>query len=236
MSCYLVYYKNGAKMMRPITNREEYIALRNKPSNVDYTNAARMGNPEAKRRMLQFCYSCLPGADGKLKGAKTASNSVGMDIDFAKDMPKDALDSAMKIMIGRVLNMKDDLGLLMLERSASKGLHIVFKRIGWLNQEENLEWAQKMLGVEFDKGAKDITRVFFTPTASDEDLLYLSDDLFINEESTLSDRKVVKQPTAACEPSDAKEQSEKLPCKQGAGETPTPPDVAARYSSRVNEN
>ena len=242
MSCYLVYYKNGAKMMRPITNRDEYIALRNKPSNVDYTAAARMGNPEAKRRMLQFNYSCLPGADGKLKGTKIVSNSVGMDIDLApSNSPKgesnvgagakrslhSPLGEMERAIIDRVLSMKEDLGLLMLERSASKGLHIVFKRIGWLNQEENLEWAQKMLGVEFDKGAKDITRVFFTPTASDEDLLYLSDDLFINEESTLSDRKVVKQPTAACEPSDAKEQSEKLPCKQGAGETPTPPAVAA---------
>ena len=170
-------------MMRPVSNREEYVGLRNKPANVEHTKLARMGNPEAKRKMLQFCYSCLPAEGGKLKGSKTPSNSVGMDIDFAKDMPKEELESAMKIMIGRVLQMKEDLNLLMLERSASKGLHIVFKRIGWLTQEENLEWAQKMLGVEFDKGAKDITRVFFTPTASDEDLLYLSDDLFINEES-----------------------------------------------------
>ena len=69
-------------MMRPITNREEYNALRNKPANVEYTAAARMGNPEAKRRMLQFNYSCLP-TDGKLKGTKIVSNSVGMDIDLA---------------------------------------------------------------------------------------------------------------------------------------------------------
>ena len=137
-------------MMRPVQSREEYVGLRNKPSNVDYTKQARLGNPEAKRKMVQFCYSCLPGADGKLKGAKTASNSVGMDIDFAKDMPKEELESATKSMIGRVLQMKDDLGLLMLERSATKGLHIVFKRIGWLNQEENLEWAQRMLGAQFD--------------------------------------------------------------------------------------
>ena len=182
MSCHLIFYKNGAKMMRPVSNREEYVGVRNKPANVEHTKLARMGNPEAKRKMLQFCYSCLPAEGGKLKGSKTPSNSVGMDIDFAKDMPKEELESAMKRMIGRVLQMKEDLNLLMLERSASKGLHIVFKRIGWLTQEENLEWAQKMLGVEFDKGAKDITRVFFTPTASEDDLLYLSDELFVNEE------------------------------------------------------
>ena len=193
MSCHLIYYKNGAKMMRPISNREEYVGLRNKPANVEHTQLARMGNPEAKRKMLQFCYSCMPAEGGKLKGSKTPSNSVGMDIDFAKDMPKEELESAMKIMIGRVLKMKEDLNLLMLERSASKGLHIVFRRIGWLTQEENLEWAQKMLGVEFDKGAKDITRVFFTPTASDEDLLYLSDDLFINEEAVVDEGRGKKE-------------------------------------------
>ncbi len=193
MSCHLIYYKNGAKMMRPVQSREEYVGLRNKPANVDYTKQARLGNPEAKRKMLQFCYSCMPAEGGKLKGSKTPSNSVGMDIDFAKDMPKEELESAMKIMIGRVLKMKEDLNLLMLERSASKGLHIVFKRIGWLTQEENLEWAQKMLGVEFDKGAKDITRVFFTPTASDEDLIYLSDDLFVNEEAVVDEGRGKKE-------------------------------------------
>ena len=52
MSCYLIYYKNGAKMMRPIQSREEYVGLRNKPSNVDYTKQARLGNPEAKRCSL----------------------------------------------------------------------------------------------------------------------------------------------------------------------------------------
>ena len=240
MSCFLVYYKNGSKLMRPITTREEYIALRNKPSNVDYIAAARMGNPEAKCRMLQFNYSCLPADGGKLKGAKTVSNSVGMDIDFAKDMPKDELESATKIMIGRVLDMKDDLGLLMLERSATKGLHIVFKRIGWLSQEENLEWAQKMLGVEFDKGAKDITRVFFTPTANEHDLLFLSDELFENVESVLSDRKVVKQPTEVKTDDKTEEKTEgksevktEDKCvdgsglRKGAGETPTPPAAAA---------
>ena len=67
MSCYLIYYKNGAKMMRPIQSREEYVGLRNKPSNVDYTKQARLGNPEPKRKMLQVNYSCLPRENVKLK-------------------------------------------------------------------------------------------------------------------------------------------------------------------------
>ena len=28
MSVYTIYYKDGAKMMRPVLNREEYLALR----------------------------------------------------------------------------------------------------------------------------------------------------------------------------------------------------------------
>ena len=211
MSCFEIYYDGGAKKMRPISNKEEYAAIRNSEKNLRNTKAAREGDANAKKHMAQFCYSCLPGADGKLKGAKTASNSVGMDIDFAKDMPKEELESATKTMIGRVLQMKDDLGLLMLERSATKGLHIVFKRIGWLNQEENLEWAQRMLGVEFDKGAKDITRVFFTPTANDEDLLFLSDELFVNEAAEIEAK------------TEAKENKTEVPqpTAQGVSESPT---------------
>ena len=47
-----------------------------------------------------------------------------------------------------------------------------------LSQEENLRWASDLLGVDFDKGAKDITRVFFTTTADDDELLFLDDEIF----------------------------------------------------------
>ena len=57
----------------------------------------------------------------------------------------------------------------------------MFKREPELSQEDNLRWASDLLGVEFDKGAKDITRVFFTTTASEEDLLFLDDELFTTE-------------------------------------------------------
>ena len=60
---------------------------------------------------------------------------------------------------------KEALGLLMLERSATKGYHLAFRRRPELSQEENLKWASELLGVKYDKGAKDITRVFFTTTA-----------------------------------------------------------------------
>ena len=42
--------------------------------------------------------------------------------------------------------------------------------------EENLKWASELLGVAYDDGAKDITRVFFTTT--EKELGYLDDEIF----------------------------------------------------------
>ncbi len=82
-----------------------------------------------------------------------------------------------------VLSRKDELGLLMLERSATKGYHLVFKRRPELTQEENLRWASELLGVPYDEGAKDITRVFFTTT--EKELLYLDEEIFKQTPSQL---------------------------------------------------
>ena len=185
MSCFEVYYDGGAKKMRPINSFKEYAAIRNSQKNRRNTKAARGGDSEAKKHMVQFCYSCLPNDDGTLKGTKRVSNSVGMDIDFTKDMPKKEFETAFEIMKDNILDNAEKLRLLMLERSATKGLHLVFERHPDLSQEKNLEWAQKLLGVEFDKGAKDITRVFFTPTADPKDLFFCKDELFINEEGVV---------------------------------------------------
>ena len=59
-------------------------------------------------------------------------------------------------------------------------MHVVFRRHPEMDQEANLRWASDLLGVEYDAGAKDITRVFFATTS--EDLLYLHEDLFDNGE------------------------------------------------------
>ena len=197
MSCFEVTYKNNKKYMRPVNSFAEFAKIRNTRENRRYTKAAREGNPEAKRRMVQMCYSCLPNDDGSLRGTKRVSNSVGMDVDFDKGMPKEKFDEAFKLMKESILEMADKLGLLMLERSATKGLHLVFERHPEMTQEENLEWAQKMLGVEFDKGAKDITRVFFSPTADPKDLFFCKDELFTGNDKevklTKENEKSVKK-------------------------------------------
>ena len=172
MSCYMIYYKDGAKMMRPVLSREEYLKLRDGGEQQVMLAAIRRGSEGLKGRLVQMNYSCLPNEDGSLKGSTRLSNTVGMDIDHIA--PEEMADVR-----NRILAKKDELGLLMLELSArGKGYHLVFRRRLELSQEENLRWASELLGVEYDKGAKDITRVFFTTTGSKEELLFLDDAMF----------------------------------------------------------
>ena len=172
MSVHVIYYKDGAKMMRPILTRDEYLKLRDGGKQQSIIKAIRSGDDTQKSKLQQINYSCLPNPDGSLKGSTTLSTTVGMDVDH---IPADQLQSVKE----RILNHKGELGLLMLELSArAAGYHLVFRRRTDLSQEDNLRWASQLLNVQFDKGAKDITRVFFTTTASPEDLIYLNDEIF----------------------------------------------------------
>ena len=177
MSVHMIYYKDGVKMMRPILNREEYLSQRNGGEQKSLLKGVREGKEQLKSKLVQMNYSCLPNEDGTLKGSKRMSSSIGMDIDHIEQ-------GEMEEICSRILGKKDELGLLMLERSArGQGYHLAFRRKQELSQEENLRWASNLLGVEYDKGAKDITRVFFTTT--NDDLLFLDDEVFAIEEAVM---------------------------------------------------
>ena len=148
-------------MMRPIHTREEYLSLRNGGEQQQLVRRIRNGEEKLKFQLVEMNYSCLPNEDGSLKGSKTMSTTVGMDIDH---IPAEEMQAVRE----RILSKKEELGLLMLEMSA--------KRRPDLSQESNLKWASELLEVEYDKGAKDITRVFFTTTEAE--LLYLDDAIF----------------------------------------------------------
>ena len=166
----MIYKQNGVKMMRPVPNREEYLSLRNGGFQKENVARIRQGDGALKASLVQMNYSCLPNEDGTLRGSKRMSTTVGMDIDHltAEEMP---------VVRERILSKKDALGLLMLEESArGGGYHLVFSRRAEMSQEENLKWASELLGVEFDKGAKDITRVFFTTT--EQEMIFLDDAIF----------------------------------------------------------
>ena len=179
MSVHVIYYQQGHKMMKAVETEEAYRRYRDSQTQV--RNLTLIRHPQedtdvaaAKRKLVQFNYSCLPTEDGCLKGATRLSKSVGMDIDHLSDDEVNAIAAT-------AIDKKEELGLLMLERSArGGGLHVVFRRHPETDQEANLRWASDLLGVEYDAGAKDITRVFFATTS--EDLLYLHEDLFDNGE------------------------------------------------------
>ena len=179
MSVHVIYYQQGHKMMKAVETEEAYRRYRDSQTQV--RNLTLIRHPQedtdvaaAKRKLVQFNYSCLPTENECLKGATRLSKSVGMDIDHLSDDEVNAIAAT-------AIDKKDELGLLMLERSArGGGLHVVFRRHPEMDQEANLRWASDLLGVEYDAGAKDITRVFFATTS--EDLLYLHEDLFDNGE------------------------------------------------------
>ena len=183
MSVHYIYKGNGgAKFMRPVLTREEYLKLRNDGFQKENVARIRQGDGALKASLVQMNYSCLPNEDGTLKGSKRMSTTVGMDIDFVapKELSPEEkqawLNERMAQVPELVLSKKDELGLQMLERSATKGYHLVFSRRPELSQEENLKWASELLGVKFDAQAKDITRVFFTTTEAE--LIYLDDGIF----------------------------------------------------------
>ena len=133
--------------------------------------------------------------------------------------------------------------------------HLVFTRRPELSQEANLEWAAQLLGVTHDKGAKDITRVFYTTTASD--LIYLDDKIFeIEEAPALSSRlseahgeisrdpstsfldkpsgKAERGMTAKAEPASAESLAKFDLCAQEAGLNPNEMDVWGVHNWHTN--
>ena len=212
MSCHVIYYENGAKRMRPILTAAEYRNLRNTSRQKALVDGIRKGDTTLKHRLQQMNYSCIPTpGEMMLKGCKQPSTTVGMDVDFDTSAPD--YEEKMASVPQLVLSKKEELGLLMLERSARKGYHIVFRRHfmdgieeGKIleNQEMNLRWASQLLGVKFDEGAKDITRVFFSTTASEEDLLFLDEEIF---EQNSAAGQVTNLPSQ-CQPASIKQQED----------------------------
>ena len=205
-----IILRDGKKVCIPIKNRAEYMALRDVDFNRQCVEKARNGETFTTRSgeqksfttlLEQFNYSCYPNEDGTLKGTTKPADSVGMDIDFQipSELPEGVtpekwIENEILNTSKNILDKKEEIGLLLCERSATKGLHIVFRRDISLDQEGNLRRVSDVLGVPFDEAAKDITRVFFTPTSAD--ILYIAEGLFDRGEGggSCKDGKGNKQP------------------------------------------
>ena len=218
--------------MRPVLTREEYLSLRNGGEQRRLVERIRAGEEGLKSKLVQMNYSCLPNEDGSLKGSKTMSTTVGMDIDH---LTKEEMPTVRE----RILQKKEELGLLMLEESArGGGYHLVFRRRPELSQEENLKWASELLEVKYDDGAKDITRVFFTTTGSAEDLLFLDDEIFRLTPSRLTPSRLTPSPSLLREgsgqtqgQSQVAELSTPLSHREGMGESLESPESLLPFPS-----
>ena len=116
----LITIVNGHKTARKINNREEYLALRNSQANLASLALARMGNEDAKKQLVQFAYNDLM-PDGKVAGCCHPSDYFFYDVDCYDSAKSEEAKE-------KILSMKDAIGLLMLERSAGGGWHLVCKR------------------------------------------------------------------------------------------------------------
>ena len=171
---YRIEYVGGGKGKRKfahlVKNREELMALRNAPENLDNLAKARQGDHEAKMKLLQLAYN-IGHADGQIAGCKSIGSYFFHDVDC---YDSDHSERIRKL----VMEHKDEIGLMMLEHSASGGWHLVCKRQPGTTILENQVRVAAILKVEMDTSAKDLQRVVFSTSGSEEDLPYLDDALF----------------------------------------------------------
>ena len=59
MSAFTIYFQNGAKMMRPVKDREEYLALRGSARQKAILKAVREGDKLQKNKLVQMNYQMM---------------------------------------------------------------------------------------------------------------------------------------------------------------------------------
>ena len=160
----------GRKCASPVSNREELIQLRNSKENLDNLKKAREGDSDAKANLLQLAYN-LGHVDGALAGCKSIGSNFFHDVD-CYDAEQTAAYKEL------ILSMKDQIGLKMLEQSASGGWHLVCQRQPGLTILECQVRVATLLKIEMDTSAHDLQRVVYSTSGSADDLVYLDDELF----------------------------------------------------------
>lgn len=168
---YQIYYnKDGQKMARPIKNRQELMNLRNSAENLENLDKARKGDAQAKMSLVQLAYN-LGYADGLLTECHSMGSYFFYDVDCYNEAETELIREL-------VMSKKDEIGLKMLERSASGGWHLVCCRERGKTILESTVRVSIILKLEMDTGVKDLHRVVFSTSGSEEDLPYLDDALF----------------------------------------------------------
>ena len=162
---------------RPIRSREEYMSLRDSEANrrqvakVRRMMAEGAKDDEVKRekfQLLKFAYNDLM-PDGTVKNASHPSSTFFHDIDLYDGADVEDLKQ-------RVLQMKDELGLLELSGSVSGGLHLICRRQQGRTILESQVRVAMLLHAEMDTNNDNLERIVLTTTS--DDLFYLDDALF----------------------------------------------------------
>jgi hypothetical protein len=161
----------GKKYAYLVKNREDFIALRNTKENLDNLAKARKGDEKAKAQLVQFAYNIGVLNSSVLAGCKSIGSYFFHDVDCY-----DAEQSA--AMAQQILAKKDEIGLMLLEKSASGGYHLVCKRLPGTTILENQVRIATILQIEMDTNVHDLQRVVFSTSGDEKDLLYLNDELF----------------------------------------------------------
>ena len=141
-------------MVRNIQNREEFLSIRNSAANLQYLEIARKGNRDARLNLVQFAYNDLM-PDGKVAGCCHPSDCFFHDIDCYDEAQAEATKE-------KILSLKTEIGLLMMERSASGGFHLVCKRERGKTILENQVRIACIMQIEMDTNCHDLGRVVFS--------------------------------------------------------------------------
>ena len=167
---YKIYYEGKRKFALPVKSREELMALRNSPENLAHLAKARQGDQAEKAKLLQLAYN-IGHVNGALAGCKSIGSYFFHDVD-CYDLEQSEQTKEL------ILQKKDEIGLKGLERSASGGWHLICQRIPGTTILENQVRVASILQLEMDTSAKDLQRVVYSTSGSEEDLPYLDDCLF----------------------------------------------------------
>ncbi len=180
---YKIYYEGKRKFALPVKNREELLALRNSPANLEHLREAQKGNQAEKTKLLQLAYN-LGHVNGALAGCKSIGSHFFHDVDCygGEELRELATPHSQREkseeLKNLILSKKDEIGLEMLERSASGGWHLVCRRVPGTTILENQVRVACILKIEMDTSAKDLQRVVFSTSGAAEDLVYLDDSVF----------------------------------------------------------
>ena len=161
----------GKKFAYQVKNREDFLSLRNSKKNLDNLAKARKGDDKAKAQLVQFAYNIGVLQSSALAGCKSIGSFFFHDVDCY-----DAAQS--EAMAQQILAKKDEIGLMMLEKSASGGYHLVCKREPGTSILENQVRVSSILQIEMDTNVHDLQRVSYSSSGDEKDLLYLDDELF----------------------------------------------------------